>query len=151
MARKRAADQDEGTSRFIERDLTALAAAGGLPATHGYDALVSDIQALVAGHGKHPLLAGEPGVGKTAIVQELARRVQRLEVPEELRGARIVEVSMSGVLARGERWAADNLDAILDDLGSVPKTVVYIRDAAVALGSAAMPVLVRAVRQGGLR
>ncbi|MFL5321605.1 MAG: AAA family ATPase [Myxococcaceae bacterium] len=151
MARKRPADQEEGTSRFIERDLTALAAANGLPATHGYDALVSDIQALVAGHGKHPLLAGEPGVGKTAIVQELARRVQRLEVPEELRGARIVEVSMSGVLARGERWAADNLDAILDDLGSVPKTIVYIRDAAVALGSAAMPVLVRAVRQGALR
>lgn len=151
MARKRPSDTDEGTSRFIERDLTALAAAGALPATYGYDALVSDIHALVAGHGKHPLLAGEPGVGKTAIVQELARRVQRGEGPEELRGARIVEVSMSGVLARGERWAADNLDAVFDELAKVPKTVVYIRDAAVALGSAAMPVLVRAVRQGSLR
>lgn len=146
--RKKTPEQD---ARFIERDLTQLAAAGGLPATHGYDALVSDVQALVAASGKHPLLAGEPGVGKTAIVQELARRVHKGQVPDELRSVRIVEISMSGVLARGERWAAENLDGLFDGLEEQGRTVVYIRDAAVALGSAAMPVLVRAVRQGNIR
>src|SRR5690349_2594286 len=88
---------DHELARLIERDLTALCREGKLPSAHGVEPLVGELVALVSRGDKHPLLAGEPGVGKTAAVQELARRLCAGEGGPELTSARVVEVSLAGV------------------------------------------------------
>ena len=60
---------------IVDRDLTALARAGAPPVAHRVDPIVLELESLLVQGGKHPMLAGEPGVGRTAIVQELARRI----------------------------------------------------------------------------
>lgn len=157
MARPRPGP-DPDTQRLLERDLTALAQAGKLPAAYGADPLVGEVLALLSRGAKHPLLAGDAGVGKTAIVQEVARRLSMsgaggdlAGASGELAGGRVVEISIAGILARGERKAAESLDELLDSLAETPRTIVYVRDLAVGLGGPCMPVMVRALRSGALR
>jgi ATP-dependent Clp protease ATP-binding subunit ClpA len=148
MAKRRPEDD---SSRLVERDLTALAREGKLRPAYGLDEVVAEAVALLGRDGKHPLLAGDPGVGKTAIVQEIARRIVEGAAGEELRDARVMEISIAGILARGERRAADTLDELLERLGEVPRTIVYVRDLTVGVGGPTMPVMIRALRAGTLR
>ena len=142
MARSKKAQATSEASALVERDLAAQAREGKLPAGHGLEAAVAEVQALLDGEGKAPLLAGEPGVGKSAVVHELARRL-----PE---GARLLEVPVAGVFARSSnpRQAAELLEALLDDAARVPGTVVYLRDLGLVQGGSLGPVLVRALRAG---
>jgi ATP-dependent Clp protease ATP-binding subunit ClpC len=135
-------------SRLIERDLTALAREGRLDPAYGIDGVVSEVLALISGGGKSPLLSGETGVGKTAIVQEVARRIVEGRVDPELQGARVVELSLAGIRARAgdERRGAEALEAVLEHAAQVPKTVVYVRDVPWALHSSLLPVLLGALR-----
>src|SRR6478609_5217547 len=150
MARRRA-DDEESKDRLVERDLTALAREGKLRPAYGLDEVIGDVVALMASDGKHPLLAGDPGVGKTAIVQEIARRIVTGAAGEALRDARVMEISIAGILARGERHAADTLDELLERLAELPRTIVYVRDLAVGVGGPTIPVMIRALRAGTLR
>src|SRR5438270_791392 len=61
---------DAEVGKLIERDLTALAREKKLPSAHGVDASFAEVVALLEQNRKAPLLAGEPGVGKRALVQE---------------------------------------------------------------------------------
>ncbi len=97
-------------SRQLEqfsRDLTALASEGKLDPVSGRDReLERIIQILIRRTKNNPVLIGEAGVGKTAIVEELARRMRSGQVPEGLRGFRLLSVDLPAMVAgtkyRGE-------------------------------------------------
>src|SRR5512138_272521 len=102
MSKKRRylADGQEGFTTLIERDFTALAREGKLPVGHGVDAQVSEVQSLLTRGGKAPLLAGDQGVGKSAIVQERARRAVAGLPGEVVKATRIREGTVAGIFAR---------------------------------------------------
>ncbi len=153
MAKKKRVRSDEGLTALIERDLSALAKSHALPVGHGLDQQAADLATLLTRGGKAPLLSGDAGVGKTAIVQELARRIEQGNVPEGLTGARIVEVTAAGIFARtnSPKGAAELLEELLERLAQVPNTIVFVRDVGAATGSSLVPVLIRALRTGHLR
>jgi ATP-dependent Clp protease ATP-binding subunit ClpC len=89
------------------RDLTALARQGKLdPVLGRAQEIESAIEVLARRKKNNPVLIGEPGVGKTAIVEGLAQRIVNGDVPEVLRGKRLVEVNINSMVAgakyRGE-------------------------------------------------
>lgn len=89
------------------RDLTALARAGKLDPVIGRAKEIETVIEVLARRKKNnPVLIGEPGVGKTAIVEGLAQRIAGDEVPEVLRGKRLVELNVNSLVAgtkyRGE-------------------------------------------------
>jgi ATP-dependent Clp protease ATP-binding subunit ClpC len=144
--------KSEDNERLIDRDLTALARDGKLAPAHGVDAAVSEVLGLLTRGGKHPLLSGEPGVGKSALVQEVARRIAEGRVDAALAPSRMVEVSAANILARStQRQAAESFEELLAYLGRHPCPIVYIRDLPLALGGPLAPVAIRALRTGGIR
>ena len=89
------------------RDLTALARQGKLdPVLGRAQEIESTIEVLARRKKNNPVLIGEPGVGKTAIVEGLAQRIVNDDVPEDLRNKRLVEVNINSMVAgakyRGE-------------------------------------------------
>ncbi|WP_427306141.1 AAA family ATPase [Cupriavidus sp. H39] len=89
------------------RDLTAIARQGKLdPVLGRAQEIESTIEVLARRKKNNPVLIGEPGVGKTAIVEGLAQRIVNGDVPEVLRGKRLVEVNLNAMVAgakyRGE-------------------------------------------------
>jgi ATP-dependent Clp protease ATP-binding subunit ClpC len=144
--------KSEDNERLIDRDLTLLARDGKLPPAHGVDSAVAEVLGLLTRGGKHPLLSGEPGVGKSALVQEVARRIAEGRVDAELAQARMVEVSAANILARStQRQAAESFEELLGYLSRHPCPIVYIRDLPLALGGPLAPVAIRALRTGGVR
>lgn len=103
-------DDPEATIDPLEKyakDLTALARAGKLDPVIGRDEEIRrTIQVLVRRTKNNPVLIGEPGVGKTAIVEGLARRIVEGDVPTVLADKRVVELDLSAMVAgakyRGE-------------------------------------------------
>src|SRR5207245_8302681 len=82
------------------RDLTALAKQGKLDPVIGRAQEIETVIEILARRKKNnPVLIGEPGVGKTAIVEGLAQRMLAGEVPEELRDKRLVELSVNSLVA----------------------------------------------------
>jgi ATP-dependent Clp protease ATP-binding subunit ClpC len=149
-ARRQTAAAD--VAKLVDRDLTELARSGRLPVAFGVDAAVTELLALIGRGDKHPLLAGDAGVGKTALVQEAARWIVAGKTEPSLADARVVEISVATVLARGEKRAAETLEELFESLAQKPGTIVYVRDIAVAAAAEpAMPVLGRALRTGALR
>ncbi|QGZ63229.1 ATP-dependent Clp protease ATP-binding subunit [Paraburkholderia acidisoli] len=89
------------------RDLTALASEGKLDPVIGRSSEIETVVEVLARRRKNnPVLIGEPGVGKTAIAEGLAQRMLNGDVPESLRGRRLVELNVNGLVAgakyRGE-------------------------------------------------
>lgn len=96
-----------GTLDLYSRDLTALAAQGKLDPVIGRDGEIArTIQILSRRTKNNPCLVGEPGVGKTAIVEGLALRIAQGHVPETVRDKRVLMLDLSGMVAgskyRGE-------------------------------------------------
>jgi ATP-dependent Clp protease ATP-binding subunit ClpC len=122
------------------RDLTADAAAGKLdPAAGRQRELRRVITVLGRRQKNNPVLIGEPGVGKTAIVEGLARRIQEGNVPAALRGKRIVSLNMGGMVAgamfRGQ--FEQRVKAILEELRQADDVIVFIDELHTVVGAGA--------------
>lgn len=124
----------EGTYQALERygrDLTQLAAQEKLDPVIGRDDEIRRvIQVLSRRTKNNPVLIGEPGVGKTAIVEGLAQRIIRGDVPEGLKDKRIVALDMGALIAgakyRGE--FEERLKAVLKEVQESQGTIVLFID-----------------------
>ncbi len=99
-----------GTLDLYSRDLTALAAQGKLdPVVGRDDEIARAIQILSRRTKNNPCLVGEPGVGKTAIVEGLALRIAQDHVPETVRDKRVLMLDLSGMVAGSKVWVRQRL------------------------------------------
>jgi ATP-dependent Clp protease ATP-binding subunit ClpB len=132
---QRVTSQDpEGSYQALEkygRDLTALAEAGKLDPVVGRDEEIRRvIQVLSRRTKNNPVLIGEPGVGKTAIVEGLAQRIVAGDVPEGLKGKRVWALDVGALLAgakyRGE--FEERLKAVLAEIQNAAGEIVLFID-----------------------
>src|SRR5499425_2510999 len=125
------AEQNYQALSKYARDLTDLARRGKLDPVIGRDDEIRrTIQVLSRRTKNNPVLIGEPGVGKTAIVEGLAQRIVSGDVPETLRNKRLVGLDLGAMLAgakyRGE--FEDRLKAVLKEIESAQGQVVLFID-----------------------
>src|SRR5918994_764772 len=132
---QRVTSQDaEGTYQALEkfgRDLTELAEQGKLDPVIGRDEEIRRlIQVLSRRTKNNPVLIGDPGVGKTAIVEGLAQRIVSGDIPESLRDRRVIALDIGALLAgskyRGE--FEERLKAVLKEIQAAEGQIVLFMD-----------------------
>ena len=132
----------ESTYNALEQygiDLTKLAAEGKLDPVIGRDEEIRrTIQILLRRTKNNPVLIGEPGVGKTAIVEGLAQRIVKGDVPEGLKGKRIISLQMGSLLAgakyRGE--FEERLKAVIQEVvQSQGEIILFIAELHTVVGA----------------
>ena len=124
----------EGTSSALDQygvDLTGMAREGKLDPVIGRDTEIRRVIQVLARRTKNnPVLIGEPGVGKTAVVEGLAQRLVAGDVPDSLKGRRLVSLDLSSMLAgakyRGE--FEERLKAVLTEIRDAEGQVITFID-----------------------
>ncbi len=119
------------TLASFSRDLTELAREGKLDPVIGRDEEIERVVAILARRSKNnPLLVGEPGVGKTAIVEGLAQRIVSGKVSAALRGKRVLALSL-GPLVAGTKYRGEfegRVKRILDEVRRSARDVILFID-----------------------
>ncbi|MEX2104592.1 MAG: ATP-dependent protease ATP-binding subunit ClpC [Bacilli bacterium] len=122
----------------LARNLTAMAKEGKLDPVIGRSKEIERvIQVLSRRTKNNPVLIGEPGVGKTAIVEGLAQRIIENEIPETLRDKRVMTLDMGTVVAgtkyRGE--FEDRLKKIMDEIRQAGNVILFIDELHTLIGA----------------
>lgn len=150
LNRQQGEDSMPGTSRrkgkkqrktaldFFGTDLTALARSNKLDPVVGRDKQIARVITILNRRTKNnPVLIGEPGVGKTAIVEGLAQRIIAEDVPDSLIDKRIIMLDLAGMIAgtkyRGE--FEERLKKVMSELEEDKKTVVFIDELHLIVGA----------------
>ncbi|MBN9496428.1 MAG: ATP-dependent Clp protease ATP-binding subunit ClpA [Alphaproteobacteria bacterium] len=159
---KQGAKPKEGALQAYCVNLNKKAAQGKIDPLIGRDAEVErTIQILCRRYKNNPLYVGDPGVGKTAIAEGLARKVVKGEVPEVLQNAVIYAIDM-GTLLAGTRYRGDfeeRLKAVLSELEAQENAILFIDEIHTVIGAGATSggsmdasnLLKPALASGGLR
>jgi ATP-dependent Clp protease ATP-binding subunit ClpB len=132
---QRVTDRDpEGKFQALEkycRDLTDAARKGKIDPVIGRDEEVRRVMQVLSRRTKNnPVLIGEPGVGKTAIVEGIAQRIVRGDVPESLKNKRLVSLDM-GALVAGAKFRGefeDRLKAVLKEVETAAGSIILFID-----------------------
>ncbi|HEX7734740.1 MAG TPA: ATP-dependent Clp protease ATP-binding subunit, partial [Ktedonobacteraceae bacterium] len=122
------------------RDLTGEAADGRLDPASGRERELRRVITVLGRRQKNnPVLIGEPGVGKTAIVENLAKRIYEGNVPATLRNKRIVSLNMGGMVAgamfRGQ--FEQRMKSLLEELRESPEVILFIDELHTVVGAGA--------------
>jgi ATP-dependent Clp protease ATP-binding subunit ClpB len=124
-------EQEQSPLERFGRDLTEIAEAGKLDPVIGRDEEIRRvIQVLSRRTKNNPVLIGEPGVGKTAIVEGLAQRIVSKDVPESLRDRRVIALDMGALIAgaayRGE--FEERLKGVLKEVSDAHGAIILFLD-----------------------
>jgi ATP-dependent Clp protease ATP-binding subunit ClpC len=125
---------------FFGRDITELARRGKLePVIGRKDEILRVARILSQKRKANPVLVGEPGVGKTGVVEGLAQRIASRECPEFLRDARIVEISMSALIAGAQYRGQfeERLQAVVKEAEAAPEVILFIDEIHTLVGAGA--------------
>ena len=133
--------QQKSALAFFGRDITELARRGKLePVIGRKDEILRVARILSQKRKANPVLVGEPGVGKTGIVEGLAQRIASSECPDFLRDARIVEISMAALIAgtkyRGE--FEERLQAVIKEAEQQSEVILFIDEIHTLVGAGAV-------------
>ncbi len=122
------------------RDLTGLARRGELDPTIGREQEIERVTEILCRRKKNnPVLIGEPGVGKTAIVEGLAQRIARGEVTESLTNHRLLALDMAAVIA-GTKYRGqfeERLKAVMNEISNNRNVVLFIDELHTLVGAGA--------------
>jgi MoxR-like ATPase len=120
------------------RDLTAEAVAGKLPLVIGRrKEILQVIQTLARSTKSNPILVGEPGVGKTAIVEALAQRIVQGKDGPVLKGKRLIELN-AGSLVAGTKYRGEfeeRMKKLLEEIKATPNLIVFIDEIHTLIGA----------------
>jgi len=121
-------------------DLTNAARAGKLDPTVGREEEIQRVTQILSRRTKNnPVLVGEPGVGKTAIVEALAQRIARNEVPSTLQGKRLVTLDM-GALVAGTKYRGEfeeRLKKVIEEISNSGNCVRFVDEIHTMVGAGA--------------
>ncbi|MFV0556383.1 MAG: ATP-dependent Clp protease ATP-binding subunit, partial [Lactovum sp.] len=122
----------------VSADLIQEALEGKYDPTIGREKEIDRLLHILSRRGKNnPVLVGEPGVGKTAIIEGLAHRVIEGKVPKQLENVRLISLSMASVIAgtslRGE--FEDRMVSIIEEVSKDPDTILFIDEIHTIIGA----------------
>ena len=120
------------------RDLTAMASHGEIDPVIGRQSEIERVIQILSRRTKNnPCLIGEPGVGKTAVAEGLARKIVSGEVPELLKGKRIISLDLTGMVA-GTKYRGDfedRIKAAMDEVKNSGDVILFIDELHTIIGA----------------